>query len=419
MSQTRPTLNIIPRKSKLESSKENIVEVLLRVATPEIDTSQVKRPPLNLCVVLDRSGSMGGVKIMEAIAATKMCIDRMEETDIIGLVVFDQTVRTVFPNRRVTDKEVLKEQVDRVFVGGSTALHAAWITGGMEVTVTQDRAAVNRILLITDGQANVGETRPDVLCHQAAQLHKRGVSTTTIGIGSDFNEDLLIPMAEAGGGNAWHVETPESMSRIFDIELNGLVSQFGHTVSLGIKPEEGVQLLDVLNEFDETADGRSKLPNLTAANNLDIVVRLKISPEIASGSKALAEFDVTFVGQQSGIPERVDGIVAVDFVTAEEAAAVTDDLEVEAASVLLTNARDRKLAIESIDRGDMAEAHRIMRSMHDLSGDILRHNGSSVLREELQHVDRELEDLNQADSVMARKKMAFARSMRSRGKWDR
>lgn len=417
MSQTKPVLNLIPRKAKLESSKEHIVEVLLRITTPQFNLDNIQRPPLNLCVVLDRSGSMAGTKMKEAIEATKMCIDRMEERDNIGFVIFDSVVETVFPNRPVNDKALLKEQVEQIFARGNTALHAAWVAGGLEVNKKQDPAAINRILLITDGQANVGESSPAVISHQARELNSRGVSTTTIGIGTDFNESLLIPMAEAGGGNAWHVETPESMSRIFDVELNGLVNQFGHTVSLSVTPIPGVEVTDILNDFEKQIDGRHKLPNLTAANNLDIVMRLRISSLAACDTKDLAAFDVTFIGQQSGIPERAEGKVSLSFVSAEEAAAVKDDAEVEAAVLLLSNARDRRSAMESLDRGDSRNAREILDRVRSNSSLVMAHNASPAVSQEFRRLNSEISDLDSHDEVMARKKMAFARNMRVHGKF--
>lgn len=419
MSQTKPKLTIIPRKEKLEVSKEHIVDVLLRITTPELDTRRFERPPLNLCVVLDRSGSMDGRKLREAIEATKMCIDRMESRDRLGLVVFDDRVETVFPNRRVTNKALLKEQVDRIFTGGSTALHAAWIAGGLEVNKRQDPAAVNRILLITDGQANVGERSPAVLSHQARELNVRGVSTTTIGIGADFNEDLLIPMAEAGGGNAWHVETPESMSRIFDIELSGLVNQFGHTVTLGVDTIPGVEVVDVMNDFEKTSDGRFKLPNLTAANDLDVVVRLRVPASFARDSKKLAKFNITFVGQRSGIPERADANLSMSFVNAEEAAAVADNAEVETAVSLMSNARDRREVMARLDRRDFTGAEALLNALFMRVASEAERNPSSVAwNSELQRVIAERDSIRASDSAMARKQMAFSRSLRVRGKFD-
>lgn len=420
MSQTKPSLKLIPRKQKIESSKEQVLDVLVRIETPQLDTRHVQRPPLNICIVLDRSGSMAGRKLQEAIQAAKMCIDRMTPEDRIGLVIFDERVETVFPNRQATNKSLLKAQVELILEGGSTALHAAWVAGGLEVNKRQDPAAVNRILLITDGQANVGERRPAVLCHQARELNVRGVSTTTIGIGADFNEDLLIPMAEAGGGNSWHVETPETMSRIFDIELNGLVNQFGHTVTLGVNPTPGIEVVDVLNDFERDRDGRYKLPNLTAANNLDVVVRLKVPSSAEEQNRALADFDITFVGQASGIPERSEGRVSVSLVDAEEAVAVPNEPEVDKAVVLLSNARDRKEAMDLLDRNDVKGAESILCRISDQASILFENDPACAeLQEELRRSVSERRSIDRSDLVMARKQLAFSRILRARGKSDR
>lgn len=419
MSQTKPSLNIIPVKSKLEESKEQIIDVLLRIKTPEINLEGIKRPPLNLCVALDRSGSMGGNKIREAIEATKMCIDRMGSEDQIGLVVFDDHVETIFPNRPVTDKSALKSQVERIMLGGSTALHAGWVQGGIEVSKKQAPNAVNRVLLITDGQANVGESRSQVLTHQARELNLRGISTTTIGIGQDFNEDLLIPMGEAGGGNAWHVETPESMTKIFDIELNGLVNQFGHSVTLGIEPTAGVEVLDVLNDFQTEADGRYKLPNLTAANDLDVVVKVKIPPTGIGNPTEIAKFNITFVGQASGIAERAEASLSLSFVSSEEAATVSDDPIVEEATILLSNARDRQEVMAYMDRHDYEGAQRVLGSLHSRVYNANAAHPSVLFEDEMTELARERQMIAEGQGRVARKSMAFASKQKAWGKFQK
>src|SRR5262249_4427255 len=161
----------------------------------------------------------------------------------------------------VENKELLKRAINSVQVNGSTALHEAWVRGGLQVSDHLDQKAINRVMLITDGQANVGETRVDRIVEQTRELSTKGVTTSTHGIGADFNDALLMPMAEAGQGNAWHVQEPQDMVKIFSTELQGLVNQFGHTVSLSIKPTAGVTVAEVLNDFELDGTQWYKLPN--------------------------------------------------------------------------------------------------------------------------------------------------------------
>jgi len=239
MTNRQPTIEIFTEKTKLIAGENSIIDVLVRIKPPQ-KASAPARPKLNLSMVLDRSGSMHGRKLHEAKEAAKYCIEQLLPVDRISTVIFDEEIDILIPSQLVEDKERLKRAINSVEANSSTALHEAWVRGGLQVSEHLDTDAINRVLLITDGQANVGETRVDHIVEQARQLADRGVSTSTIGIGREFNEDLLMPMAEAGQGNEWHVEEPQDMVRIFETELEGLVNQIGHSVTLGIEPGAGV-----------------------------------------------------------------------------------------------------------------------------------------------------------------------------------
>jgi len=266
----------------LEAGREQTVDVLIRITppAPNLDASRRPnwkgRPDLNLSLVLDRSGSMEGEKMIRAREAAMFCVDQMLPTDRLSVVTFDDRIDVLFPSEPVTNKPLLKDLISRVAARGSTALHEAWVRGGITVTEQMLDQGINRVILVTDGLANIGITNTDEIVGQAMGLYQRGVSTSTIGIGADFNEDLLMPMAQSGGGNAWHVVEPEDMQHIFQVELEGLILQFAHTVSLGLIPADGVRVVDILNDFELTETGRYRLPNMQGGSPLDIVVQLKI-----------------------------------------------------------------------------------------------------------------------------------------------
>jgi Ca-activated chloride channel homolog len=225
-----PRVEFFAARGRLAAGREQTVDVLVRVVPPEAEAAR-RRPRLNLGLVLDRSGSMQGAKMARAREAAAYCVEQLLPADRLSVVVFDDVVEVLIPSRFADDKDEMKRRLARIGARNSTALHEAWVRGGMQVGEHLDRDAVNRVLLITDGLANVGLTSTDEIVSQAAGLHRRGVSTSTVGIGEDFNEELLMPMAQSAGGNAWHVREPEDLRRVFEVELEGLVAQFAHTVS--------------------------------------------------------------------------------------------------------------------------------------------------------------------------------------------
>jgi Ca-activated chloride channel family protein len=240
-----PVVEFLTERTRLAAGRDQTIEVLIRITPPDSEAGaggNRRRPKLNLSMVLDRSGSMGGDKMERAREAAQYCIDQLLSTDRFSVVIFDDVIEVLIPSQHAENKAALKESLARVFARNSTALHEAWVRGGMQVSEHLTEGAVNRVLLITDGQANVGETNIDRIVSQSKGLFERGVSTSTIGIGDDFNEDLLLPMAQSGGGNAWHVERSEDMQRIFAVELEGLIAQVAHTVTLGLIPADGVRL---------------------------------------------------------------------------------------------------------------------------------------------------------------------------------
>jgi Ca-activated chloride channel family protein len=187
---------------------------------------------------------MEGEKMIRAREAAMFCVDQMLPSDRLSVVTFDDRIEVLFPSEPVTNKQAMKDLIARVTARGSTALHEAWVRGGLTVSERMLDQGINRVVLITDGLANVGITSTDEIVTQSMGLFQRGVSTSTIGIGADFNEDLLMPMAQSGGGNAWHVVEPDDMQHIFQTELEGLIAQYAHTVSLSLIPADGVRIVE-------------------------------------------------------------------------------------------------------------------------------------------------------------------------------
>jgi Ca-activated chloride channel family protein len=355
MSVAQPKIEVFTERAKLAAGREQTVDVLVRVHPPEIVVG-VSRRRLNLGVVLDRSGSMGGEKMQRAIEAAGYCVDQLLPSDRLSVVIFDDAVDVLIPSQPVEDKPGLKRLLSRVHARNSTALHEAWVHGGMQVSEHLDAGAVNRVLLITDGLANVGLTNTDEIVTQAKGLFERGVSTSTVGIGADFNEDLLMPMAQAGGGNAWHVAEAADMQRIFSVELEGLLAQFAHNVSLGLVPSDAVSVADQLNDFELTETGRYKLPDMQSGSPLDVVLRLRIPAQEAGSRMRLLDLRLGYTPREASGAEVAKHVFEVEFARAEEVETLPANLEVEKAVQLLMSARARREAVAHMDAGRYEQA---------------------------------------------------------------
>ena len=417
-----PKVEFFTTHAKLESGREQTVDVLIRITppvpSPDHDSrpNWKGRPDLNLSLVIDRSGSMEGEKMIRAREAAMFCVEQMLSTDRLSVVTFDDRIEVLFPSEPVANKQAMKDLISRVTARGSTALHEAWVRGGLTVSEHMIDQGINRVVLITDGLANVGVTNADEIVTQTLGLFQRGVSTSTIGIGADFNEDLLMPMAQAGGGNAWHVVEPDDMQHIFQIELEGLIAQFAHTVSLSLIPADGVRVVDALNDFELTDTGRYRLPNLQAGSPLDIVVQLRVGAEDAGKQLRLLDLRLGFTPQDAKNAEVLKQAFTVDFATLAEVESTPANYEVIKAVQLLMNARARNEAMKRMDRGDFAGAQVILGTALGAT-QALPFAAAPEMMEEcaaLAETSRSLGD--RLKDKMSRKKLAYAAYSRRTGK---
>ena len=411
-----PKVEFFTIHPKLEAGREQTVDVLIRITPPALSLdpssrSWKGRPDLNLSIVLDRSGSMEGEKMVRAREAAMFCVDQMLPTDRLSVVTFDDHIEVLFPSEPVTNKQSMKDLIARVTARGSTALHEAWVRGGLTVSERMLDQGINRVVLITDGLANVGITNTDEIVTQAMGLYQRGVSTSTIGIGADFNEDLLMPMAQSGGGNAWHVVEPDDMQRIFQVELEGLIAQFAHTVSLSLIPADGVRVVDLLNDFDLTETGRYRLPSLQAGSPLNILVQLKVGAEEVGTQMRLLDLRLGFTPQDAKSAEVLKQAHTVEFATRAELERNEMNEEVIKAVQFLMNARARNEAMKRMDRGDYAGAEAIIGSALGQTESLCASfpAAAAMMEEEMASLHDTATSLkDRLKDKMSRKKMAYA-----------
>ena len=420
MNEQQPKVEVFTTREKLEAGREQTVDVLIRITPPAVNSNNSSRPDLNLSLVLDRSGSMEGEKMVRAREAAMFCVDQMLATDRLSVVTFDDRIEVLFPSEPVTNKQSMKDLISRVAARGSTALHEAWVRGGLTVSERMLDKGINRVVLITDGLANAGITSTDEIVTQAMGLFQRGVSTSTIGIGADFNEDLLMPMAQAAGGNAWHVAEPGDMQHIFKTELEGLITQFGHTVSLSLIPADGVRIVDVLNDFELTETGRYRLPNLQAGSPLDIVVQLKVGAHAVGTQLRLLDLRLGFMKQDAKNAEVLKQAHTVEFASSWQIENLDVNNEVVKAVQFLMNARARNEAMKCMDQGDYSGAERVLASAISSTRAACASfvTAPSVMEEfeSLQEITSSLTD--RLKDKLSRKKLAYGSYNRKTGKLD-
>jgi Ca-activated chloride channel homolog len=342
--------------SVLAVEQEHELHAMVELAVPELP-EQVERPPLCIALVLDRSGSMAGPKLAVARRCGRWLAERLRPADELALVAFDGHVRLLAPRAEV-DASRLRAAIASIGPGGQTNLSGGWLRGLGEL-VDAPAHGPRKILLLTDGLANQGFTDHDDLVDMARRARLEGVSTSTIGFGEGFDEDLLRDMADAGGGNTHFAETPDDAPGIFERELEGLTRVVAHDVTLDVRPGSAVELLGVLNDYPLNVEGGAQieLGDAYAGERRRVVLKLRIPHLAALGQCVVAELVLRFTSVGETIEQRTTRIpVVANAVSAAEAAQVTPDAEVREEVLVLRSARVRDEAIRLADEGRLDEA---------------------------------------------------------------
>ncbi|MDP9265318.1 MAG: VWA domain-containing protein [Chloroflexota bacterium] len=236
------------------------------------------RPPVNVALVIDRSGSMEGQKIDLAKKAVQMAVALLRPTDRFAIVAYDDRIEVVVGSTAATAeaKRQAGRALEKIDARGSTNLGEGWLRGCEQVAAQQDERYISRVLLLTDGLANQGIVEPEELRHHARALRSRGVRTTTIGLGEDFNEELLRSMSLAGGGNFYFVESAGQIADTMMSELQEALDIVARSVALVLRAPEGV-LIEHLTEAlveREGASTRIVVGDAVSDQEFEIVVRV-------------------------------------------------------------------------------------------------------------------------------------------------
>jgi Ca-activated chloride channel family protein len=321
------------------------------------------RPPVNVALVIDKSGSMQGTKIERAREAAIRAIEKLGPQDIVSIVTYDTTVSVVAPATKASDRETLVRAIRGIHAGGDTALFAGVTKGAAEVRKFLERGRVNRVLLLSDGLANVGPSSPAELGALGASLVREGISVTTFGLGLGYNEDLMTQLARQSDGNHAFIEDAANLAQFFDLELGTAAAVVAQDVQIRLECGPGVRPVRVLGRPAEIIGQAvtTSMNQIYAAQRQHLLLEVEVAPGAEHERRRVASVAVTYGDLRTRTSEMASGEASLTF-TADRAAAdrATDRGVMVSAVELIANERNA-LAVSLRDRGEVQRAREVLR----------------------------------------------------------
>lgn len=373
------------------------VAVLLDLTAPGAPESENDRTGTSMQVVLDRSGSMGGAPLAGALSALTALVERLDAQDTFGLVVFDNGADVVVPAGPVMDKTRITERIRTVQAGGMTDLSAGYLRGLQELRRVSG-AAGGTLLVVSDGHANQGLTDPDRFGDLARRAHQDRIVTSTVGYGLGYDESLLAAVARGGSGNHHFAMDPDAAGAAIASEVTGLLSKSVQAATLMIGFEPSVELVRLYNDLPSTQLGSGQvmveLGDFYVDEERRLLLRFHVPAMARLGLSQIATLELRYVELPDLVEQLVTLPITVNVVPGDAAAGRVPDPTVHTEVLFQEAQHTKRLASESLERGDRATARRLL----DEAARSLESAGVSAPDDLRADLDREVGEMRSLES---------------------
>ena len=364
VAQASVILDVRPVQPMLEASdrpQRTTLKISLEgIAVP----TNADRGPVNMVLVLDRSGSMQGDKIENLKRAALAVVDRMSSRDVIAVVAYDTREEVLIPAMPVRDKETLRRKIRSIVADGSTALFAGVSKGLAQARIYRGGGRATRLVLLSDGQANIGPSSPSELAALGRSAAKEGIPVTTVGLGLGYNEDLMQQLAQASDGNHDFAAEPTDLVRIFDREFGDAQDVVANDIVVKFRCPDNVRLIRVIDQ-DAEISGQNltmRWNQLSGGQKRYILVEVEL-PAGTEGSRVnLGSAKASLKDRNTGVASELSGGAEVGYTRSREVAVASVDRKAKASVIrALANENERK-AVELRDAGNKPAAQAMLRS---------------------------------------------------------
>ncbi len=399
----------------------NCTLVQIGMNTP-IDVSEMDRPPLHLVLAVDTSGSMEGNAIEYVKAGLERMIDALEPTDRVSLVTYSTTATVVLEDVAATEELQLVEAFRAIHANGYTNLYAGMFDAFELARTYQDTSWQNRVVLLSDGVATVGIQETAKMRSLAAGYARSGIGITTIGLGDDFDIEVMRDLAEVGAGNFYFLEDAAAVQEVFTDEVKTFLWPVANDVVIDLQVGEGYRLGRVYGTHGFTGDetgGMIEIPSLFLAGRTDasapieegrrggggsILVELIPLPdgESAADPYVVLDMDSGWSDPLSGLPlEASHSIRNTELPGVLVEGGLFDNPMVEKGFVMLNVFVAFQLAAELASDSDYPAARGILEALQPALEAWLADNPDPDIQDDLIYVDLFIDNLVEAESQLS------------------
>jgi len=370
--------------------------------------NRVKRPQTNIAFVLDKSGSMSGIKMIQAKQALEMAISRLNKDDVASLIVYDNEARVLWSAAVMQNPTQFLNTIKSIGADGSTALFAGVTQGSYEIRKFLDKNKVNRVILISDGMANIGPSKPHELAELGRALSKQGISVSTIGLGLGYNEDLMTQLAGHSDGNHYFVEDADKLASVFDSELGDIFSVVAQDININIICKGGVKPIRILGR-DENIVGQNIHTNFNQIyGNQQRHITLELLIPAGMRGEKMSVADVSIAYNDATMKQQLlhNNSVAVTFTDRKEVVQKDKNpLIYDNVTSFQANEMSKQVVLLR-DKGDLEGAKTLQsRNISNLAQQVSQSKSPGKLKAQLEQEEYLLENLDNDNWNKARKEV--------------
>jgi len=358
-------MDVRPENSTLLYRSDGKSTIQIRVIAPD-DLPTPDRAPLNLALVLDKSGSMGDESKMDYVRqAAHMLVNRLGPEDRLTIVTYNHRVQVPISARRVKDRQYFHRIIDEIYPGGRTYLSGGLEEGFRQAKRYRKKGYVSRVILLSDGLANIGVTDFRQLSRRAGAMYESGIAVSTFGMGYDFDENLLASMATGGGGSYHYISRPGDILAALKREFNMAASTVASGVEIIIRPMDGCRFDSAPGHGWKLERGSAVigLGDLSAGETRTIMARMSV-PTGSLGDQGVAEVTMRYRDPLTGKTSRLDRApVILSIVDDPLVHRENYDIEVQEKKAVIESNAMMDEAAKKVDEGDRDGALSILKKV--------------------------------------------------------